>query len=423
MSRIQEVRGRMILDSRGNPTVEVEVRTETGMLGRAAVPSGASTGEAEAVELRDNDAARWKGKGVDAAVRNVNEVIAPQLIGVDVEAQRGVDQLLLELDGTPNKGRLGANAILGTSLAVARAASEELGVPLFRYVGGTNARVLPVPLMNVINGGAHADNNLDVQEFMIVPAGFSSFQDALRCGTEVFHTLKKVLKDKGLNTSVGDEGGFAPSLGSNDEALALLSSAVEKAGYALGTQVSFALDVAASEVYADGTYGFDGKRMTAAQVVDWYAGLCDRYPLVSIEDGLAENDWEGWALLTERLGTRVQLVGDDLFCTNVERLQKGIDSDVANAILVKVNQIGTLSETLDAIDLAHRHAYRSILSHRSGETEDTTIADLAVATNAGQIKTGSLCRTDRTAKYNQLLRIADALGPTAIYAGRGVFRR
>jgi enolase len=423
MSRIQEVRGRMILDSRGNPTVEVEVRTETGMLGRAAVPSGASTGEAEAVELRDNDAARWKGKGVDAAVRSVNEVIAPQLIGVDVEAQRGVDQLLLELDGTPNKGRLGANAILGTSLAVARAASEELGVPLFRYVGGTNARVLPVPLMNVINGGAHADNNLDVQEFMIVPAGFSSFQDALRCGTEVFHTLKKVLKDKGLNTSVGDEGGFAPSLGSNDEALALLSSAVEKAGYALGTQVSFALDVAASEVYADGTYGFDGKRMTAAQVVDWYAGLCDRYPLVSIEDGLAENDWEGWALLTERLGKRVQLVGDDLFCTNVERLQKGIDSDVANAILVKVNQIGTLSETLDAIDLAHRHAYRSILSHRSGETEDTTIADLAVATNAGQIKTGSLCRTDRTAKYNQLLRIADALGPTAIYAGRGMFRR
>jgi enolase len=423
MSRIQEVRGRMILDSRGNPTVEVEVRTETGTLGRAAVPSGASTGEAEAVELRDNDAARWKGKGVDAAVRNVNEVIAPQLIGVDVEAQRGVDQLLLELDGTPNKGRLGANAILGTSLAVARAASEELGVPLFRYVGGTNARVLPVPLMNVINGGAHADNNLDVQEFMIVPAGFATFEEALRCGTEVFHTLKKVLKDKGLNTSVGDEGGFAPSLGSNDEALALLSSAVEKAGYALGTQVGFALDVAASEVYADGTYGFDGKRMTAAQVVDWYAGLCDRYPLVSIEDGLAENDWEGWALLTQRLGKRVQLVGDDLFCTNVERLQKGIDSDVANAILVKVNQIGTLSETLDAIDLAHRHAYRSILSHRSGETEDTTIADLAVATNAGQIKTGSLCRTDRTAKYNQLLRIADALGPTAIYAGRGMFRR
>jgi enolase len=422
MSRIQHVHGRTILDSRGNPTVEVEIRTDCGSTGRAAVPSGASTGEAEAVELRDGDKARWMGKGVDAAVRNVREVIAPQLVGLDVSGQRAIDALLLELDGTPNKARLGANAILGASLAVARAAAAAQRVPLYRYVGGTNARTLPVPLMNVINGGAHADNNLDVQEFMVVPAGFDSFADALRCGTEIFHTLKKLLKDKGLVTAVGDEGGFAPSLGSNDEALELLSVAVEKAGYRLGEQVHFALDVAASECFKEGVYRFDGKTMSADEVVDWYAGLAARFPLVSIEDGLAEDDWAGWATLTRRLGGKVQLVGDDLFCTNTERLGRGIRDGVANAILVKVNQIGTLTETLDAIELAHTSGYRSILSHRSGETEDTTIADLAVATNAGQIKTGSLCRTDRTAKYNQLLRIADELGGTARYAGASALR-
>ncbi len=423
MSLIQEVQGRMILDSRGNPTVEVEVVTEEGIVGRAAVPSGASTGEHEAVELRDGDKARWTGKGVDRAVANVNDTIAPQLIGMDARDQRAIDHLLVELDGTPNKARLGANAILGASLAVARAASLSLGLPLYRYVGGTNARTLPVPLMNVINGGAHADNNLDVQEFMVVPAGFDSFVDALRCGTEIFHTLKKVLKDKGLNTSVGDEGGFAPNLGSNDEALALLAQAVEKAGYRLGEQVSFALDVAASEVYKDGRYGFGGKQLSSGEVVDWYAGLAGRYPLVSIEDGLAEDDWEGWKQLTDRLGGQVQLVGDDLFCTNTERLSRGIAGGVANAILVKVNQIGTLTETLDAIEMAQHAGYRAILSHRSGETEDTTISDLAVATNAGQIKTGSLCRTDRTAKYNQLLRIAGELDAAGRYAGRSALRR
>ncbi|MDP2314603.1 MAG: phosphopyruvate hydratase [Pseudomonadota bacterium] len=423
MSLIQEVQGRMILDSRGNPTVEVEVVTDEGVVGRAAVPSGASTGEAEAVELRDADKARWKGKGVDRAVAIVNDTIAQHLVGLDSRDQRAIDTLLIELDGTPNKARLGANAILGASLAVARAGALSVGLPLYRYVGGTNARTLPVPLMNVINGGAHADNNLDVQEFMIVPSGIASFPEALRCGTEIFHTLKSVLKDKGLNTSVGDEGGFAPSLGSNEEALALLSQAVEKAGYKLGEEVSFALDVAASELYKDGAYTFGGKKMSAAEVVDWYAGLCARYPMVSIEDGLAEDDWEGWKLLTERLGAKVQLVGDDLFCTNTTRLSRGIDGGIANAILVKVNQIGTLSETLDAIEMAQHAGYRAILSHRSGETEDTTIADLAVATNAGQIKTGSLCRTDRTAKYNQLLRIGGELGSTGRYAGRAALRR
>jgi enolase len=342
---------------------------------------------------------------------------------LDARDQRAVDQLLIELDGTPNKARIGANAILGASLAVARAASLEVGLPLYRYVGGTNARTLPVPLMNVVNGGAHADNNLDVQEFMIVPAGFDSFVDALRCGTEIFHTLKKVLKDKGLNTAVGDEGGFAPNLGSNDEALDLLAAAVEKTGYKLGEQVFFALDVAASECHKDGAYTFGGRRMSAAEVVDWYASLAGRFPLVSIEDGLAEDDWEGWKLLTDRLGGSVQLVGDDLFCTNTTRLSRGISGGVANAILVKVNQIGTLTETLDAIEMAQHAGYRAILSHRSGETEDTTIADLAVATNAGQIKTGSLSRTDRTAKYNQLLRIAGELDAAGRYAGRSALRR
>lgn len=429
MSLIQEVQGRMILDSRGNPTVEVEIVTDEGVVGRAAVPSGASTGEHEAVELRDGDKARWMGKGVDNAVHHVNDIIAPQLVGLDTRDQRVIDQLLIELDGTPNKARLGANAILGASMAVARAASLSVGLPLYRYVGGTNARTLPVPLMNVINGGAHADNNLDIQEFMIAPAGFEDFSEALRCGTEVFHTLKKVLKDKGYNTSVGDEGGFAPNLEGHEEALALLATAVERAGYRLGEQVFFALDVAASELYKDGVYrlgakkGGAGEVKTAGELIDWYADVAKRYPLVSVEDGLAENDWDGWKALTDRIGSTVQIVGDDLFCTNTERLGKGIDTGVANAILVKVNQIGTLTETLDAIELAHHAGYRAILSHRSGETEDTTIADLCVATNAGQIKTGSLSRTDRTAKYNQLLRIAGELGSAGRYAGRAALRR
>ncbi|MFZ5479139.1 MAG: phosphopyruvate hydratase [Myxococcota bacterium] len=423
MSLIQEVVGRMILDSRGNPTVEVEVLVDDGTVGRAAVPSGASTGEREAVELRDGDKARWMGKGVDGAVQNVNETIAPQLVGLDVRDQRQIDGLLVQLDGSPNKSRVGANAILGASLAVARAASLSLGLPLYRYVGGSNARTLPVPLMNVINGGAHADNNLDVQEFMVVPAGFERFGDALRCGVEIFHTLKKVLAGRGLNTAVGDEGGFAPSLASNEDALKLLVEAVEKAGYRLGEQVFFALDVAASELYADGGYTFGGEKRTSAQVVDWYAELVGRYPFVSIEDGLAENDWEGWKLLTQRLGGQIQLVGDDLFCTNPDILQRGIQQGVANAILVKVNQIGTLTETLDAVEMAHHAGYRAVMSHRSGETEDTTIADLAVATNCGQIKTGSLCRTDRTAKYNQLLRIAEELDGAGRYGGRGALRR
>jgi len=423
MSLIQDVRARMILDSRGNPTVEVEIATDDGAIGRAAVPSGASTGEHEAVELRDGDSARWLGKGVDKAVDNVHRVIAPQLIGLDVADQRAIDRMMIELDGTPTKGRLGANAILGVSLASARAASIAYGMPLYRWVGGTNAHTLPVPLMNVINGGAHADNNLDIQEFMIVPAGFDSFSEALRCGVEIFHTLKKVLHGKGLSTSVGDEGGFAPNLGSNEEALSLLSTAVEKAGYRLGDQVYFALDVASSELWEDGSYTFGGQKMDAAGVVDMYAGLCGRYPLVSIEDGLDENDWAGWKHLTETLGSKVQLVGDDLLVTNTERLSRAIAGNVGNAILIKVNQIGTLTETLEAIDMARSAGWRAILSHRSGETEDTTISDLAVATNAGQIKTGSLCRTDRTAKYNQLLRIADELQGAARYAGRAAIRR
>ena len=423
MSLIQDVSARMILDSRGNPTIEVDVLTDDGVVGRAAVPSGASTGEHEAVELRDGDKSRWMGKGVDRAIENVHNVVRTELIGLDVADQRVIDALMIELDGTPNKSRLGANAILGCSLAVARAASLAHGVPLYRWVGGTNAHTLPVPLMNVINGGAHADNNLDIQEFMIVPAGFDHFSDALRCGVEVFHHLKSVLSKKGLSTAVGDEGGFAPSLGSNEEALGLLSSAVEKAGYRLGEQVYFALDVAASELHEDGHYTFGGQKMDSAAVVAMYAGLADRYPLVSIEDGLDEDDWAGWKLLTTTLGDRVQLVGDDLLVTNTRRLARAIAGGNANAILVKVNQIGTLTETLDAIEMARAANWRAILSHRSGETEDTTISDLAVATNAGQIKTGSLCRTDRTAKYNQLLRIAAELGGAARYAGRPALRR
>ncbi len=423
MSQIMEVYGRQVLDSRGNPTVEVEVTLDSGVAARAIVPSGASTGEHEAVELRDGGDA-WLGKGVSRAVRHVNEQVGPQLLGRDALDQAAIDRTLIELDGTPNKARLGANALLGVSMAVARAAALHSGLPLYRYLGGTNARTLPVPMMNVINGGAHADNNLDVQEFMIVPTGFDSFADALRCGAEVFHTLKRVLGSQKLSTAVGDEGGFAPNLGSDEEALKLLSQAVEKAGYRLGEQVVFALDVASSELYEDGAYQLgSGDRLSSEELVALYAGWAERYPLVSIEDGLDENDWAGWKHATDVLGERVQLVGDDLFVTNVERLGRGIAEGVANSILIKVNQIGTLSETLDAIELAHQNSYTSVISHRSGETEDTTIADLAVATNAGQIKTGSLCRTDRIAKYNQLLRIEDELGAAARYPGRAALKR
>ena len=423
MSAIFDVHGRMILDSRGNPTIEVEVTTEEGIVGRAAVPSGASTGEHEAVELRDGDANQWKGKGVSNALANIEREIAPQLIGLDVFDQRGIDQRMIELDGTPNKGRLGANAILGVSMAVANAAARVLGQPLYRYIGGTSACDTPVPMMNVLNGGSHADNNVDIQEFMIVPVGASTFSEGLRCGTEIYHTLKGVIKARGLMTSVGDEGGFAPNLGSNEEALELLAEAVEKAGYALRRDVVLALDVAASEFYADGVYSIDGGTKTSAEMVEYYTGLADRFPLFSIEDGLDENDWDGWAALTQAMGDRVQLVGDDLFVTNVERLSRGIETNVANAVLIKVNQIGTLSETLDTIEMAHKNGYRCVISHRSGETEDTTIADLAVATNAGQIKTGAPCRSERVAKYNQLLRIESELGSVARYAGCTVLRR
>jgi enolase len=426
MMLITAVHAREILDSRGNPTLEVDVRLEGGALGRAAVPSGASTGEHEAVELRDGDAARYKGKGVQQAVRNVHETIAPRILGSSAFDQPALDRILIELDGTPTKARLGANATLGVSLAAARAAASQLDVPLYRYIGGTWARALPVPMMNVLNGGKHADNNVDLQEFMIVPLGAPSFREALRWGAEVFHTLAGVLKKRGLNTAVGDEGGFAPSLASNEEALQVLVEAVEKAGFRPGEQIGLALDPASSEFYKGGRYvlqGEGGKTLTGAEMVEFYAGLVDRYPIVSIEDGLAEDDWEAWSLMTRRLGDRLQIVGDDLFVTNVERLSRGIREGVANSILVKVNQIGTLSETLAAIEAAHRAGYSAVISHRSGETEDVTIADLAVATNAGQIKTGSLCRTDRVAKYNQLLRIEEELGDDAHYPGRRAFRR
>lgn len=422
MSAIFEVHGRQVLDSRGNPTVEVEVALEDGTVGRAIVPSGASTGEHEAVELRDGGDA-WMGKGVTGAVRSVNQTLSRHLVGYDATDQVAIDQLLLALDGTANKSKLGANALLGVSLAVARAAALSQDLPLYRYIGGTNARVLPVPMMNIVNGGAHADNNVDVQEFMVLPVGFDRFSDALRCGAEIFHTLKKVLKSRGLNTAVGDEGGFAPNLGSNEEALKLMSEAVEKAGYSLGDQVRFALDVAASEFCENGVYNFGGEKMSATDLSGVYADWSKRYPLASIEDGLDENDWDGWKALTEMLGDSIQLVGDDLFVTNVTRLQQGIDREIANSILIKVNQIGTLSETLDTIGLATRNRYTCVMSHRSGETEDTTIADLAVAVNCGQIKTGSLCRTDRIAKYNQLLRIEEELGEAALYLGAGALRR
>jgi len=424
MSRIVDVRARQILDSRGNPTVEVDVHVEGGIVGRAAVPSGASTGEHEACELRDGDAQRYGGKGVTGAVGNVRTEIRDLMLGRDVLDQAGLDHALIELDGTPNKARLGANAILGASLATARAATNLLDIPLYRYLGGAGARVLPVPMMNILNGGSHADNNVDVQEFMIVPVGATSFAEALRMGAEIFHTLKKVLKDEGLATSVGDEGGFAPMLTSNEHALQVIMSAIAKAGYQAGADVLLALDVAASEFCEKKKYHLEGEGrlgLSADELTTWYESMCDKYPIISIEDGLDENDWQGWRRHTKKLGGRVQLVGDDLFVTNPERLAKGITTGVANSILIKVNQIGTLTETLETIAMATRAGYTSVVSHRSGETSDTTIADLAVATGAGQIKTGSLCRSDRVAKYNQLLRIEEDLGGAAQYLGRDVF--
>jgi len=422
MSYIAALRGREILDSRGNPTVEVDVVLESGAFGRAAVPSGASTGAHEAVELRDGDAARYGGKGVLNAVESINEEIAEAVLGMDGEDQTALDAALIELDGTPNKSRLGANAILGVSLAVAKAAAQEARLPLYRYVGGVSASLLPVPMMNIINGGAHADNPIDIQEFMIVPVGAETCSDAIRMGSEIFHTLKKLLKDVNHNTNVGDEGGFAPSLASADEAMGFIIRACEKAGYTPGEDVMLALDCAATEFYKDGRYQLAGERkiLNAEQMVRYYADLCARFPILSIEDGMSEDDFDGWEMLTEALGEKVQLVGDDLFVTNPARLASGIDRGLANAVLIKVNQIGTLSETLEAVEMAHKAGYRAVMSHRSGETEDSTIADLAVATNCGQIKTGSLARSDRTAKYNQLIRIEEQLGRAARFAGTSV---
>ncbi|GBF35512.1 enolase [Desulfocucumis palustris] len=415
---IADVYAREILDSRGNPTVEVDVLLEDGTLGRAAVPSGASTGAYEAVELRDGDSGRYLGKGVAKAVENVNNIIAPEVLGYDSTEQVELDKSLIELDGTPNKGKLGANAILGVSLAAAKAASNALGLPLYQYLGGVNAKQLPVPMMNILNGGKHADNNVDIQEFMVMPVGAGSFAEALRMGAEVFHVLKKVLKKKGLNTAVGDEGGFAPNLGSNEEALAVIVEAVKEAGYKPGDDIALAIDAAATEMFRDGAYILEGKPRSSTEMVEYYAALLDKYPILSIEDGLAEDDWDGWKLFTEKMGRRIQIVGDDLFVTNTERLARGISGGVANSILIKVNQIGTLTETLDAIEMAKRAGFTAVVSHRSGETEDVTIADLVVATNAGQIKTGAPSRTDRVAKYNQLLRIEEELGEVARYGGR-----
>ncbi|MFC6014109.1 phosphopyruvate hydratase [Nocardia lasii] len=423
MAIIEQVGAREILDSRGNPTVEVEIALDDGTLTRADVPSGASTGEHEAVELRDGGD-RYGGKGVTKAVEGVLDEIAPAIIGLDAVEQRTVDQVLLDLDGTPDKSRLGANALLGVSLAVARGAAESSGLELFRYLGGPNAHVLPVPMMNILNGGAHADTGVDVQEFMVAPIGAPTFREALRWGTEVYHSLKAVLKEKGLSTGLGDEGGFAPDVAGTVEALDLISVAIERAGYKLGTDVALALDVAATEFYTEGEgYKFEGKVRTAAEMGDFYADLLTKYPLVSIEDPLSEDDWDGWVALTDSIGDKVQLVGDDLFVTNPERLEEGIAKGAANALLVKVNQIGTLTETLDAVELAHRNGYKTMMSHRSGETEDTTIADLAVAVGSGQIKTGAPARSERVAKYNQLLRIEDALGDSARYAGDVAFPR
>lgn len=420
---LTDVYAREILDSRGNPTVEVEVYLEDGTIGTAAVPSGASTGMFEAVELRDGDKGRYLGKGVEQAVANVNDVIGPEIIGFDASEQVAIDNLMIELDGTPNKAKLGANAILGVSMAVAKAAAASYDLPLFQYLGGTNAKELPVPMMNILNGGAHADNNVDIQEFMIMPVGADSFKEGLRACAEVYHTLKNVLKEKGLATGVGDEGGFAPNLGSNEEALQVICEAIKAAGYEPGSDFKLAIDAASSEFYKDGKYNLagEGKVKTAAEMVEFYADLVEKYPIISIEDGLAEEDWEGWKLLTDRIGKKVQLVGDDLFVTNTERLAKGIAADTANAILIKVNQIGTLTETFDAIEMAKRAGYTCVISHRSGETEDATIADIAVAVNAGQIKTGAPARSERVAKYNQLLRIEDLLAETAQYRGLDVF--
>jgi enolase len=425
MSNIVDVFAREILDSRGNPTIEVEVVLDDGSFGRAAVPSGASTGAFEAVELRDGDEGRYLGMGVTKAVEHVNANIADEILGLDASDQRAVDALLLEVDGTPNKGNLGANAILGVSLACAKAAAESTELTLYSYIGGANAHVLPVPMMNIVNGGAHADNNVDLQEFMVMPVGAPSFSEALRWSAEIYHTLKKVLQDRGLGTGVGDEGGFAPNLASNEEALKVIVEAVEKAGYSLGDQIMFALDPATTEIYDEEREVYvlagEDRELTSTEMVDFWADLVDRYPIISIEDGMAEEDWEGWKLLTERIGKKVQLVGDDLFVTNSERLKKGIEMGVANAILVKVNQIGSLTETLEAIEMAKQAGYACVMSHRSGETEDTTIADLAVATNAGQIKTGAPARSDRVAKYNRLLRIEEELAESGRYAGIEAF--
>ena len=425
MFAIEQIHAREILDSRGNPTLEVEVTLEQGAMGRFAVPSGASTGEHEALELRDQDATRYLGKGVRKAVEHVFQKIAPALIGVSALDQRLVDHILLDLDGTSNKSQLGANAMLGVSLATARAAANALELPLWRYLGGVNAHELPVPMMNIINGGAHADNKVDFQEFMVIPFGASSFKEALRMGTEIFHNLKKVLKSRNLNTAVGDEGGFAPDLDRNEDALNVILESIEAAGYQPGVDVGLALDVASSEFYKGGQYVLsgEGRTLSSLEMVEFYADLCDRFPIVSIEDGMAEDDWEGWKALTEKLGDRVQLVGDDLFVTNPKRLIRGIEENISNSILIKVNQIGTLTETLDCIQMAHRAGFTTVISHRSGETEDTTIADLAVAMNAGQIKTGSASRSDRVAKYNQLLRIEEQLNTQAGWGGASAFKR
>ena len=423
MSLIVEIYAREVLDSRGNPTVEVEVTTENGIVGSAIVPSGASTGVHEAVELRDGDKTRYLGKGTLNAVNNVNEIIAEELIGFDVFDQVGVDRALIQIDGTENKSKLGANAILGVSMAVARAAAIESDTPLYEYIGGVNAKTLPVPMMNILNGGEHADNNVDIQEFMVMPAGACSFKEALRMGTEVFHNLKSVLKSKGYNTAVGDEGGFAPNLNSNEEALKTIMEAIEKAGYVAGKDIFLALDVASSEMYENGKYNFkgEGKIYSSEELVNYYCDLVEKYPIISIEDGLSEDDWDGWKLLTEKIGNKVQLVGDDLFVTNYSRFNMGIEKGIANSILIQLNPIGTITETLDAIELAKTHGYTCVISHRSGETEDTTIADLAVAVNAGQIKTGSASRTDRICKYNQLLRIEDRLGENSKFLGLSAF--
>lgn len=421
MSRILDVYAREILDSRGTPTIEVEVILESGVVGRAAVPSGASTGVHEAVELRDGDKARYMGKGVLQAVQNVNQIIAEEIVGFSVFEQVEIDEAMIELDGTPNKGKLGANAILGVSMAVAKAAAEELGMPLYKYLGGISARELPVPMMNILNGGEHADNNVDIQEFMILPVGAPSFKEALRMGSEVYHNLKSVLKAKGLSTAVGDEGGFAPDLKSNEEALQIIMEAIEKAGYKAGEDILLGMDVASTELYKDGKYHLDGKAITSTELIEYYAGLVEKYPIISIEDGMSEDDWEGWKALTERLGKKIQLVGDDLFVTNTARLAQGIEKGIGNSILVKVNQIGTLTETFATIEMAKRAGYTCVVSHRSGETEDATIADIAVAVNAGQIKTGAPARTDRVAKYNQLLRIEDELCNSGTYEGMKVF--